>query len=582
MPLLRLASLLLALLPAAAALAGPTTIRVAAEGEAEVSPRLFGQFLEIASWGELGPEAYADEEDGELPGSVVEKLRELHAPVIRFPAGSDLPNLLWTDRIRMPGREEQPDSGGRNDAGLPNHFTYDNFLRLCEELGSEPLIVVKATPGVVAAADLPTRENRRGDGGTLEETAQQAADLVAYLNAELTPGVDPRVQRFAALRAANGRLEPWGVKTFQVGNELFAAMKNDVGEAIWEGLSPEEKAERAGRVSGALADIADAMRAVDPSIELVVDGEFWDPEANRLIVSDPRMREHFRWITNHKYGPWKTDTLVLDGRETDGLDLDAETLHWFCVWFPAGVRPDGRSVGLDDWVFELAADTGYEVSSTEWNWNGWGGFDRPHPRVTAHARALGAAGFLHDLIRRAGSGPGAVTLATQSMMLGETWPLSSVRGDPTDPDGVYLTPTGRATALYSEFHGGQRRAVTIEDPPAPKKLDLQRKGEVIGPEIPPLDVVATAGGGRVFVHAVNRGFTEWVPVRLVLGGVDPSAVASVTHRVLLPDDDESQRMAVTKVRTRELPAEAVSAEGGAALELELPAASVSVIEVGLR
>lgn len=158
------------------------------------------------------------------------------------------------------------------------------------------------------------------------------------------------------------------------------------------------------------------MRAVDPSIELVVDGEFMDPEANRLIASNPRMRGHFRWVTNHKYGPWGTERITAGGEEVDGSGLDAATLHRFCVWFPAGIRPDGRSIGLDDWVFELAPGLGYEVASTEWNWNGWGPFDQAHPRVTAHARALGAAGFLHDLLRRAGSGPGGVTLATQSVL----------------------------------------------------------------------------------------------------------------------------------------------------------------------
>ena len=172
-------------------------------------------------------------------------------------------------------------------------------------------------------------------------------------------------------------------------------------------------------------------------------------------------------------------------------------------------------------------------------------------------------------------------------MLGESWELASVRGDPTDPGGVCLTPTGRVTSLDSRFHGGHRRAVSVEDPPAPVAVDLAKGDWVVGPQIPPLDVVATAdaapaeAGGRVFVHAVNRGFDTPVPVRVVLGGVDAASVASVTHRVLVRGDDESQRMAVTKVRTRELPAHAEAVDGGAALELELPAASVSVIEIAL-
>ncbi|BAM03132.1 hypothetical protein [Phycisphaera mikurensis] len=579
MKLLPLAVLLLAAATLPLRAEPVTAIRVAAEAGPPLSPLLFGQFLEIASWGERGPEAFADEETGELPDAVVAKLRELNAPILRFPAGSDLPFLRWTDRIEMPGRPEQPRSKSRGEEPLTNRFTYDRFLELCGELGAEPLIVVKAAPAVVDALGLEDPEGRRGDGSSLAETAAQAAGLVAYMNAPLEPGMDPETQKWAALRAANGRFEPWGVQRWQVGNELFVQLQGKRHGDFWAGKTPAEKRAAAGRIADALVAIADAMLAVDPTIELVGEGEFRDEVADATILLDPRVRERFRWITRHHYGPWGKGNFVFNGEPTAGADLPAEALHLFGVWHPRGIDASGASRSLDPAFLAIAKRGGYEVACTEWNWNGWGGWDKPHPTVTAHARALGSAGYLHGLLRHAGEGPGKVTLATQSMMLAERWTIGSVRGNPEEPGGVYLTPTGRVASLYAGLHGDHVRAVSIENPPAPARLDLTLDGEAIGPEIGPLDVVATADDGRVLVHVIHRGFGRPLPVRLLLRGVEPGSVSGVVLHALLPDEDESQPYARTKARTRELDARAHEAEGGAAVDVELPAASVCVVEV---
>ena len=67
----------------------------------------------------------------------------------------------------------------------------EEFVQLCRWVGAEPLICVRFTG----------------------KTPKDAADQVEYFNG---PPASPMGQ----LRAANGHPEPYGVKYWQIGNEL--------------------------------------------------------------------------------------------------------------------------------------------------------------------------------------------------------------------------------------------------------------------------------------------------------------------------------------------------------------------------
>ncbi|BAM03343.1 hypothetical protein [Phycisphaera mikurensis] len=553
--------LLLAALLATPALAETPTvpvIRVHDEKRADVSPLLFGQFLEIASWGERGPEAYADPETGELPAAVVEKLRELHAPLIRFPFGSDSRFLDWTDRVAMPGRPA-PVSLERGEGGLTNRFTYDHFLRLCEELDAEPLLVVKSWDAVFEGGDAVAAD------------AQQAANLVAYTNAEVDAALPPAQLALAALRAANGRIQPYGVKKWQVGNELFFGLNDRGDRDFYWTADPEEELEAlADAIVTRYTAVADAMLAVDPTLQLVAEGEWRSERGRELILGDPRMKERFAYVTNHAYGPWKTNRLRRGGELINASTLDEQTLTAFGAFYPRGLDAEGRSRGLDDWAIEAAEAHGYRAVATEWNWNGWGDFDLTHPTVAAHARALGTAGYLNGMLRQAEH----VAFATQSMMLAESWNIGGVQGDPAEPGSVFLGPSGAATALYAELHGPELREVTLEGMPEPLRVDLTRAGGVIGPQIPVVDATATAGPGVVYVHAVQRRFDAELAVEIRVAGLDPGLVAAVAVHSLVREADHERPFASTVRRSVE-----VDAAGREAIAVTLPAASVSVVEI---
>jgi len=116
-----------------------------------VDARLFGHFMERASWGEPGFDAARDPDNpNRLQPAVVDKLEQLSIPLIRFPAGTDLIRIDWRDMIdNVPGREGGRPIFAKNDGRTyTNAFGIDEFLALCENLGAEPLLPVRFHPAL--------------------------------------------------------------------------------------------------------------------------------------------------------------------------------------------------------------------------------------------------------------------------------------------------------------------------------------------------------------------------------------------------------------------------------------------------
>jgi alpha-N-arabinofuranosidase len=78
----------------------------------------------------------------------------------------------------------------------PSDFGTDEFVRFCRNLGTAPSITV----------------NVEGRGATADE----AAAWVEYANG-------PASSRYGTMRAANGHPEPFGVKYWEIGNEIWGS-----------------------------------------------------------------------------------------------------------------------------------------------------------------------------------------------------------------------------------------------------------------------------------------------------------------------------------------------------------------------
>ncbi len=213
--------------------------------------------LEIASQGtesfRLGTLSLmpADNVDGFRP-EVLSVLKDLDAPVYRWPGGNFVSGYNWKDGLGDPDRRpprKNPAWLGveHNDVGL------HEFLNFCRLIGTDPYISVNSGQG--------------------NETT--AAEEVEYVNGGAgTP--------MGQWRARNGRTEPWGVKFWSIGNEMYGN---------WQlGHMPlQDYAKKHNR-------FAQAMRAKDPSIKLIAVGAIGAWSEGMLAASAEAMdymSEHF-------------------------------------------------------------------------------------------------------------------------------------------------------------------------------------------------------------------------------------------------------------------------------------------------
>lgn len=168
---------------------------------ARISRHVYGHFAE-----HLGRCIYGGfyvGEDSEIPNEggirldVVEALRALKIPNLRWPGGCFADDYHWRDGVGP--REERPRMVNSHwgDVVEDNSFGTHEFLHLCELLGAEPYI----------------------NGNVGSGTVREMSEWVEYL----TRGDDSPM---ASLRREHGRDEPWTVPFFGIGNEAWGCGGN--------------------------------------------------------------------------------------------------------------------------------------------------------------------------------------------------------------------------------------------------------------------------------------------------------------------------------------------------------------------
>jgi alpha-N-arabinofuranosidase len=294
---------------------------------------------------------------------VIRKARAWNVPLLRWPGGNFVSHYHWRDGVGVPDR--RPTRPNYAWGGLEyNTFGTVEFIHFCRLVGCQPHLVVNTGTG----------------------TAEEAAAWVEFCNG----GPDTPMGK---LRAKQGDVEPYGVRLWEVGNEIYGA---------WQGgyHGGEENACR-------FVEFSEAMRHVDPSIELIATGNPFD--FVQLGVRFDRAHADQHW---HR-------TLI----DMGGKDLDTISLHSLPI---ASDYPDGMSdeevyysilsqpaawerVFLpallsmaDDSLLSENARKPIRLAITEW---GALGSNPRRPRVENFSGALYAGIFLNMLIRNAGRIP---------------------------------------------------------------------------------------------------------------------------------------------------------------------------------
>lgn len=170
-------------------------------GNVTIEKHIYGHFAEHL--GRCIYEGFWVGEDSEIPNirgirnDVVEALKRINPPVLRWPGGCFADEYHWMDGIGP--REQRPAMVNTHWGGVTenNHFGTHEFMDLCELLGADPYICGNVGSG----------------------TVQEMAQWVEYI----TFGGKSAM---ADLRRQNGREEPWRLPFFGVGNESWGCGGN--------------------------------------------------------------------------------------------------------------------------------------------------------------------------------------------------------------------------------------------------------------------------------------------------------------------------------------------------------------------
>ncbi len=213
------------------------------------------------------PRSWKENTDGLRP-DLLDAIAQLRPTMIRWPGGCYASVYRWKsgigpqdDRVAFPIELW-------NDVDV-NSFGIDEFIPLCRRVNAEPLMVVNigTAQWINAVGDQSLRSN---------DWLQEVCDWVEYCNGDETT-------KWGAIRAKNGHKEPYGVKYWEIDNEVrYTDTPSDKYVAIINELVPR-------------------MKAIDPSIKIIACGSWmgdkmkWDSDVIKGAA------KNFDYLSTHRY-----------------------------------------------------------------------------------------------------------------------------------------------------------------------------------------------------------------------------------------------------------------------------------------
>ena len=329
-----------------------------------------------------------DSAPGGVRRDVFEKIKLLKPAFIRWPGGNVAQDYHWLWGVGPRDQRVTWTNLSWKNELEPSDFGTDEFVAFARAAGAEPSITV----------------NVEGRGATVEE----AAAWVEYCNG-------PATSKYGAMRAANGHPDPFRVKLWEVGNEIW-------GDWVRGHSDAETYARNYIRY-------AKAMHAVDPSIKLIAVGDN-NMNWNRTVLR--AAGEGIDYLAIHHYY----------GRHEAGNDLSKLLAR--PLFFE---RFYGEVLEL---LRELKLEGRVKVAINEW------GLDLPTGRQYSIEAALYGARLMNVFER---SGELVEMSAVSDLVNG--WPGGIIQAS---LHNVFVTPIYLVNQLYSNHRGDVRLAANFNIP----------------------------------------------------------------------------------------------------------------------
>lgn len=457
----------------AAQAAASSTVRVYVNTRrttATIDRNLFGSFLEHLGraiyQGIYDPESKWSDANG-FRKDVLEQVRELGVPIIRYPGGNFVSGYNWLDGIG-PKKERPCVLDKAWNSINTNQFGTDEFMLWCKLAGTQPLMALNLGTG----------------------TPEQAAALVEYCNVE-------KGTKWSELRRKNGIAGPYKVELWCLGNEMDGPWQ--IGH-----MTATEYGYKA-------ADAARQMRYVDASLKLVAcgsSGPFMPTylEWDRQVLE--QCYEYVDALSLHRYlGNTKEDT----GNDSSkylalNLTIDKQIAETAAVCDMVGGRKRSSKklwLSFDEWNVWYRANSGDAVNGREQ--------EAPHLLEEPYnlEDALVVGGIVNTLLRNANR----VRIACLAQLVNVIAPIM------TNENGLFLQ------TIYYPYSWGlhMARGAVLNALTESPTYEVAGMGAV-----PYLDVVGTFakenGNGALFVF--NRDLQKAHEVEVVWEDIAPKTFVS--------------------------------------------------------
>jgi alpha-L-arabinofuranosidase len=450
----------------------------------ELTPKLFGSFIEHigrAVYGGIYDPEHPTADDEGFRGDVLELVKELGVTRVRYPGGNFVSGFRWEDSVGP--RSERP-----HRRELAWHSTETNEVGLHEFVAWAR----KADLEVLYALNLGTRDT------------QAALELLDYANG--TAG-----SALADQRIGNGAADPFGIKTWYLGNEM---------DGPWQ--LGHRTATEYGRLASSTAS---GMRQYDPTLDLVACGS-----------------SHMRMKT---FGHWEREVLLESYDEVDQISCHAyyEELGGDLDSFLASGEHLNRYVQAVATTIEHVrtlkrTDKRVKISFDEWNvWylegglKGVGLYRSPDiageewpvaPRVAEDVYSVADAVVVGNLLMNILKNAHVIGSASLSMLVNSMAPIR------TEPGGIAWRQTSFHPYALTAKHA---RGSVLE-----ARVDSDTYSTAQHGDVSLVDVVATfdRDGSSMTVLVANRSQTETAPVHISIGG---AAAHDVTECLTLSETD---------------------------------------------
>ncbi|MBV1707276.1 MAG: alpha-N-arabinofuranosidase [Hyphomicrobiales bacterium] len=455
---------------------------VTAHSAYEIAPiddRIYGAFLEHLGraiyTGIFEPGHPAADADG-MRADVMELVRELNPPLVRYPGGNFVSAYNWEDGVGpRASRPTRLDLAWHTSES--NAFGTHEFTAWCKRAGTAPMLAINL-----------------GSRGL-----EAARNFVEYVNG-------PLGSAWGDLRKAHGHPEPFGVKYWCLGNEM---------DGPWQ--IGQKTADEYGRLA---AEVAKAMRAFDKSLELVVCGSSSSdmpgfPEWERIVLE--HTYDVIDHISLHMYVTPENTSLANYLALNQKLERYIGSVAAVIETVRAKRRSKRRvTISFDEWnVWYPSRLPDRAVLAGE---AGWPHAPRLHEDVYDVADMLQVGCIINSFIRRAD----IVKIACIAQLVNVIAPIMTEPGGPTWRQTIF-----HPYHLASTFGRGTALKLAMTCPAYDAEAAL---------EVPWLDIagVRDAAGGFVTVFAINRNPDEALELCLELTGFGTLALAD--HRTLASND----------------------------------------------